>query len=125
MGQSGFGSNDNEGVFCIPQSSSITGTSPSDCSVSYSGHLLEGVLPLCKDAVGIFYSPSQGGNAPFSRKSVVMDPFMFQKTVSMTFFTDCCALNFFLTEESVCFNNVDSFLTLVYSDKPIFSSFEK
>ena len=40
--QSGPGSNDNEGVLCIPQSSSITGTSPSDCLVSYSGHSLEG-----------------------------------------------------------------------------------
>ena len=33
-GQSGPGSNGNEGVFCIPQSSSIIGTSPSDCLVS-------------------------------------------------------------------------------------------
>ena len=33
----------NEGVLCIPQNSRIAGTSPSDCLVSYSGHLLEGV----------------------------------------------------------------------------------
>ena len=33
-GQSGPGSDGNEGVLCIPQSSSITGTSPSDCLVS-------------------------------------------------------------------------------------------
>ena len=39
-GQSGPGSDDNEGVLCIPQSSSITGTSPSDCLVSYQGHSL-------------------------------------------------------------------------------------
>ena len=39
-GQSGPGSHDDEGVFCIPQSSSITGTSPSDCYVSYPGHSL-------------------------------------------------------------------------------------
>ena len=31
-----------EGVLHIPQSSSITGTSPSDCLVSYSGHSLGG-----------------------------------------------------------------------------------
>ena len=37
-GQSGPGSNGNEGVPRIPQSSSITGTSPSDCLVSYPGH---------------------------------------------------------------------------------------
>ena len=39
-GQSGPESNGNEGVLCIPQSSSITGTSPSDCLVSYPGHSL-------------------------------------------------------------------------------------
>ena len=41
-GQSGPGSNGNEGVLRIPQSSSIAGTSPSDCLVSYPGHLLRG-----------------------------------------------------------------------------------
>ena len=39
-GQSGPGSEVNDGVLCIPQSSNITGTSPSDCFVSYPGHLL-------------------------------------------------------------------------------------
>ena len=38
-------SNDNEGVFCIPQTSSITGNSPSDCLLSYSGHLLRETYP--------------------------------------------------------------------------------
>ena len=33
-GQSGPESNGIEGVLCIPQSSSIAGTSPSDCLVS-------------------------------------------------------------------------------------------
>ena len=51
----------NEGVLCLPQSSSITGTSPSDCLVSYPGHSL-GVLPLCRLAVGVFYSSSRLGN---------------------------------------------------------------
>ena len=32
-GQSGPGSDDNKGVLCIPQSSSITGTSPLDCHI--------------------------------------------------------------------------------------------
>ena len=36
-GQSGPGSDGNEVVICIPQNSSITGTSPSDCLVSYPG----------------------------------------------------------------------------------------
>ena len=45
---SGPGSDGNEGVLRIPQSSSITGTSPSDCSVSYPGHSLgwRGLIPL-------------------------------------------------------------------------------
>ena len=39
-GHSGPGSDGNKGVLRIPQSSSITGTSPSDCLVSYLGHSL-------------------------------------------------------------------------------------
>ena len=46
-GQSGPGSNGNEGVLCIHQSSSITGTLPSDCLESYLGYSLgEGLTPL-------------------------------------------------------------------------------
>ena len=46
------GSDGNKGVLRIPESSSITGTSPSDCLVSYPGHLLWGggrltPLPKC------------------------------------------------------------------------------
>ena len=37
-GQSEPRSNGNEGVLYIPQSSSITGTSPLDCLISYAGH---------------------------------------------------------------------------------------
>ena len=45
-GQSGPGSDSNEGVLCIPQSFCITGTSPLDCLVSYLGHSLgEGFYP--------------------------------------------------------------------------------
>ena len=39
--QSGSGSNGNEGVLHIPQSSSITGAKPSDYFVSYPGYSLE------------------------------------------------------------------------------------
>ena len=47
--QSGPGSNDNEWVLWIPQSSSITGTSASDCLASYAGHSLgESLIPLQK-----------------------------------------------------------------------------
>ena len=48
-GQSVPGSNGNEGVIHIPQSSR-TRSSPSDCLVSYPEHSL-GFLPLCRDAV--------------------------------------------------------------------------
>ena len=41
-GQSGPESDGNEGVLRIPQSSSIAGTSPSDCLMSYPGHSLGG-----------------------------------------------------------------------------------
>ena len=40
QGQSGSGSDGNEGVLQIPQSSSITEASPSDFLVSYQGHSL-------------------------------------------------------------------------------------
>ena len=65
---SGQGSDDNVGVLCIPQSWSITGTSPSDCLVLYLGHSLGEVLPLCREAVGIFYSPSQLGKERSEKK---------------------------------------------------------
>ena len=51
------GSDGNKGLIHITQSTSITGTSPSDF-VSYPGHSLGVVSPLCREAVGVFYSPS-------------------------------------------------------------------
>ena len=48
LGLSEPGSNDNEGVLCIPQTSNITGASPSDCLMSCLEHSLGGVL-LCED----------------------------------------------------------------------------
>ena len=41
LDQSRPGSAGNKEILHIPQSSSFTGTSPSDCLVSYPGHLLE------------------------------------------------------------------------------------
>ena len=63
LGQSGPECNGNQGILHIPQSSSSTGTSPSDCLVSYPGYFRGGVLPLCRDAVGVFYSLNQLGNS--------------------------------------------------------------
>ena len=44
-GQSGPESDGNKRVLCIPQSSSITGASPSVCWVSYLGHSLGEFYP--------------------------------------------------------------------------------
>ena len=53
-------SDGNRGILCIPQSSSITGYSPSDCLVSYPGHPLVGwVLSSCRDEVGVFCKPGR------------------------------------------------------------------
>ena len=48
-------SNCNEEIPSIPQSSSITGTSPSDCLVSYQGHSLGGLTPLQRSCRCILY----------------------------------------------------------------------
>ena len=61
-GQSGSGNHGKEGVLHIPQSSSITVTSPSDCLMSYPGHTSGAVLPLCRDAVSLFYTLSRQAN---------------------------------------------------------------
>ena len=55
LGQSGPGSNGNEGVLCIPLISGITEASSSDCLVSYSRYF-GGLLP--RDAVSVFCCPS-------------------------------------------------------------------
>ena len=61
LDQSGPGSNGNEGVLCIPQNSSISGTTPSNCLMSKDSYWGERVLPLCRGAVGVFYSPNRLG----------------------------------------------------------------
>ena len=59
--QSGPESNDNEGVLHIPQSSEA-GVLPSNGLISCLGTLVvEGDLLLCRDAVGVFYSPCHLG----------------------------------------------------------------
>ena len=80
LGQVDLGVIGNEGVLHILQSSR-TGASPSNGSVSYTGHSLEGrerILLLCKGAVDIFYSPSQQGRLDASqhliRRSGENDP---------------------------------------------------
>ena len=63
--QLGPGSDSNEGILWIPQSSSLIGTLPSDCLASYPGHLLGGVLPFSRGVVGVFYSPSWLSNGGY------------------------------------------------------------
>ena len=41
--------------------------------------------------------------APLLRRSIVLHPFISQKTVGMTFLTECCARNFFFTGDSICY----------------------
>ena len=50
----------NEGVLHIHKVSKAWAL-PSDCLMSYLGHSLGEVLLLCRDAVGVFYSPSRLG----------------------------------------------------------------
>ena len=64
-GQSGPGSDVNKGVFRIPQTSNITGTSPSDYFVSYLGHSMGGSYPSAEKQ--LVYS-----TAPADRASVCM-----------------------------------------------------
>ena len=67
--QNGPGSNGTIGVLHILQSSRI-GASPSDEIKSYLGYsLIENVLLLCRDALGVIYSPSRlGSNTRVSQK---------------------------------------------------------
>ena len=63
-GQSGPGSNGNEGVLRIPQSPSITGTSPSDCLVSYPGHSLGSSYPSA-EVQSVILQPQPTGQKSF------------------------------------------------------------
>ena len=76
-GQSGPGSNGIEGVLHSPQ---ITGTSPSDCLVSYPGHSLGGSYPSAE--VQSVYStiPTDWANKQMSSGS-------FKNSVTYKWFT--------------------------------------
>ena len=59
---SGPGSDVSEGVLHVSQSFSFTGISPSDFFSVISRTLVRGVLPLCREAVDVFYSTSRLDN---------------------------------------------------------------
>ena len=72
-GQSGPGRDGNEGVLCIPQSSSITRTSSWDCLVSYPGHSLEvGSHPSAE--VHSVYSTAPADRASFAQSVIYSGP---------------------------------------------------
>ena len=76
--QSGAGSNDNEGILHIPQSS-MTGAIPSSDLVSYNRTLVGGrILPLYRDAVNVFDSPSQLG---LNTKGIILKKITFSYIV--------------------------------------------
>ena len=100
LGQSVPRSNVNKEVLHIPQSSSFTRASPSECLVSYPGHLF--FLPLCRDAVSVFDGSSQlgyiflGANiwtlahlSIVTEKLLVYKPYIFNKCMQ----NDDLALN--------------------------------
>ena len=68
LGQSGPGSNGNEVVLGIPQSSSIMRASPSDCLVLYLGRLLEGGLTPLQRCRRCILHPQLTGLHRFSVK---------------------------------------------------------
>ena len=69
------GSDDNEGVLRIPESSSNTGTSPTDFLVSYPWHSL--VVYLSAEKQSLFYSTSWLGNLESKIKSMNMQQMWF------------------------------------------------
>ena len=64
-GQSGHGSDGNEGVLCIPKSSCNYWSLVIRSFSLISRTLIVRVLPLCRDIVGVFCSPSQLGQLIF------------------------------------------------------------
>ena len=62
LGQSGPESNGNKGVLCIPQRSSITGTLPLDCLVSYLRHSLGKSYPSAEMQLVYSAAPSNWGS---------------------------------------------------------------
>ena len=57
--------------YAFPQSFIIIGASPSDCLMSYTRHSWGWVLPLYRDAVGVFYSHGRLGFIWVSNNSLL------------------------------------------------------
>ena len=88
MNSSGPASDANEGVRCIPQSSSITGASPSDCLVSYPGHSLEQSYPSAEMQSMYFAAPADLAISYFLNvKTVQFQTIQFSRSKQFFLFT--------------------------------------
>ena len=82
LGQSVPGSDGNEGVLHIPQSSGITGTSPSDCLVSYPGHSLRESYSSAKKQSVYSTAPAYWASTIMWFKVTIDTLFAYSHTVS-------------------------------------------
>ena len=70
LSQSGPGSDGNKGILCILQSSSITGTSPSDWLMLYTGHSLGESYPYTEIQSVYFTAPADWANRRKSKQNI-------------------------------------------------------
>ena len=71
-GQSGPGSDVNEEVLCIPESSNITGASQSNYLKSYEGYLLAGSYPSVKKQSVYSTAPSHQPTGPVNGNNIYL-----------------------------------------------------
>ena len=81
--------------------------------------------PKCDPSTGSSWLKSRSSvySRNFSMKSIVIDPFMYQNTVSISFFIKRWARHFFFTWESLCFHYMNCFSTRVLCGKSTFIQF--
>ena len=84
-GQSEPGSNDNEGILRIPQSSSITGTSPSDCLASYNQNT--------RWEAGSYPSTEMQSVYSAAATDLVIDIFFWYQPINLNFFYTIAVFN--------------------------------
>ena len=103
-GQSGPGSDGSDGVLCIPQSSSITGTSPSDFFSVICRTLVGSVTPW-REAVGVFYSHPHTNWTRVERSSLLqikdVKSLSFKFTSSTYAYYICCKMGVIKNKELI------------------------
>ena len=110
LGQSGSGSD----VLCIPQSLSITGASPSDCVVSYSGHLLES-YPSAEKQLVYSTAPANWASSeksyPSAEKqsvySAATPSWLGKFSICITSFPNCFLLSDYIVNHFTKWKNYD------------------